>query len=53
MNDTLKQEEVAVPEKQWQPKKEKYVPPTIEVIQVKTERGYAASFEPIHNRRWS
>lgn len=53
MNDTLKQEEVAVPDnKQPQPKKEKYVPPTIEVIQVKTERGYSVSLGDRPNHNW-
>ena len=52
MNDKLKQEEVAAPDKQKQPEKEKYVPPTIEVIQVKTERGYSVSLGDRPNQNW-
>lgn len=48
-------------EKQQQPglagtqspqEKEPYVAPTIEVIEVQTERGYAGSLEPMPGHGW-
>lgn len=44
MNDMFRQEPVAAPQGLPQSsQKETYLPPTIEVIEVKTEQGYALS----------
>lgn len=56
MKDALKKEEVAAqdaqPQQEEKRKKEVYVPPVIEVIQIKTERGYAVSLPRIPDEPW-
>ena len=54
MKETLKQENVETQDAQLQQekKKEVYVPPLIEVIQIKTERGYAGSLQRIPDEPW-
>lgn len=50
---SVKEQQNVTADAQPQHPKQKYVAPTIEVIQVQTEKGYAGSINSVNNEEWT